>query len=807
MHSFVSVRFRSGLLITASVAALAVSNAALAVDVADAAGEVETVVVTGTRTEGRSRLDSLAPVDVVTADTLQVQGSTEFASALASNVPSLDFPRPSAVDGTDSVRPATLRGQSPDQTLVLLNGVRYHASALVNTNGVVGRGSAAADLNTIPVSALAGVEVLRDGASAQYGSDAIAGVVNLRLKQASSGGGVTVTTGENITVVKTPGGKRDESDGNSLNVSAWQGFSLGDDGFLTLSLEYLYRKPTNRSDYETRAPSAGKITARFGDPQVDPQWTVFVNAGKPLGEGWELYGWAGFQDRHSKSAAFPRLLSNANSVPEIYPDGYLPKIAVTSQDITSAFGTRGTLLGWKSDFSVSYGNNTLYFRTEDSLNSTYGAASPTSFYDGSLSYDQWILDASFSRGFDIGLGGGDANVAWGLEQRWENYKIGAGQHESYDRGPLGSDSKLTGGAQGFVGFQPGNEVNKGRNNFAAYLDIELPVITAATIEGALRFEHYSDFGNVLTGKVSGRYEVTDAFALRGSFSTGFRAPSLQQQYYTSTSSVIQDGKVVETGTYPSNSALAETLGGKPLKAEKSKNYSVGTVVRFGDIDLTVDAYQINIRDQIVLSELIGGSSNTSDQIKALLDPLGVQAARFFLNGVSTRTRGIDAVAHYRLQADEFGVFDFTAAGNYNNLVVTKVPTSSSVLNPVPNLFARSRIKTMTNGTPEYKASLTTNWNLEQWGATLRTTYYGDVQQAGSSAANDYYTGNKIIVDLEARYQFNDTLGLALGADNLLDTYPRAVPATLNNNGVLGFPYYSPFGFNGRYVYARVTGKW
>lgn len=805
MHSFVSVRFRSGLLITASVAALAVSNAAQAVDVADTGSDVETVVVTGTRTEGRSRLDTLAPVDVVTPENLQSQGSTEFAAALSGNVPSLDFPRPSAVDGTDSVRPATLRGLSPDQTLVLLNGIRYHSSALVNTNGSVGRGSAAADLNSIPVSALAGVEVLRDGASAQYGSDAIAGVVNLRLKQASSGGGASVTTGEYATVVKTARGKRDETDGGTVNASAWQGFALGDDGYLTVSAEYLLRRPTNRSDYDPRAAADGRVTARFGDPQVDPQWTFFANAGKPLSGDWELYGWAGYQNRHSKSAAFPRLSNNANNVSEIYPDGFLPKIAVNSQDITSAFGARGTLLGWKSDFSVSYGNNTLYFRTEDSLNSTYGADSQTSFYDGSLSYDQWILDASFSRGFDIGLGGGDANVAWGLEQRWENYKIGAGEPASYNRGSLGSNTALTGGAQGFPGFQPGNEVNKGRNNFAAYVDIELPLLKDLTVEGAARFEHYSDFGNTLTGKVSARYDVTENVALRGSFSTGFRAPSLQQQYYTSTSSVIQNGEVVETGTYPSTSAIAEALGGKPLKAEKSKNYSVGTVLRFGPVDFTIDAYRIDIRDQIVLSELITRTYST--QVAALLDPLGVQSARFFLNGVSSTAQGIDAVGHYRLPTDDFGEFDFTAAANDNDISVTKLPTSSSTLNPVPTLFARSRIKTMENGTPEYKASLATDWSLNEWGGTLRATYYGDVQQPGSTAANDYYTGNKIIVDLEARYQVTDNVGLAIGADNLLDTYPKAVPASLNSNGVLGFPYYSPFGYNGRYIYARITGKW
>lgn len=795
---------RSVLLAAASVGALTLSLAPAWADAEASGGVVETVVVTGTRAQPRSRLDTLAPVDVVGADNLQTQGSTEFATALANTVPSLNFPRPSATDGTDSVRPATLRGLSPDQTLVLLNGTRYHASALINTSGMVGRGAAAADLNTIPEAALSTVEVLRDGASAQYGSDAIAGVVNLRLREASSGGGASITTGEYATSFKTARGSQDKHDGGTVTASAWQGFSLGDDGYLTLSAEYLFRDPTNRSDFDPRSAAKGRVTSRFGDPAIDPQWTFFANAGKPLSADWEVYGWAGFQSRHSESAAFPRLADNANNVPAIYPDGFLPKINVNSQNITTALGTRGTLLGWKSDINFSYGDNTIYFRTVDSVNSTYGADSKTSFYDGSLTYDQWIFDASFSRGFDVGLAG-DANVAWGVEQRWENYKISAGEPDSYNRGQLGSNSSLSGGAQGFPGFQPENEVNQGRNNFAAYLDIELPLLKDLTIEGAGRFEHYSDFGNTLTGKVSARYDLTPNFALRGSLSTGFRAPSLQQSYYTSTSTVIQDGALVETGTFPATSPVAQALGGKALKPEKSHNYSVGTVLRFAGVDFTVDAYQINISDQIVLSELINRSF--SAQVAGLLDPHGVQSARFFLNGVSTRTQGIDAVGHYRLPTDRLGEFDFTLAGNYNDVAVTKLPTSSSVLNPVPVLFARSRVLTLKNGAPEYKASFSTDWHLGDLGATLRGTYYGDVQQPGSAAASDYYTGNKIIIDLEARYQIIENLGLAVGANNLLDTYPKAVPASLNSNGTLGYPYYSPFGFNGRYLYARVTGRW
>ncbi|HEY0927859.1 TonB-dependent receptor [Brevundimonas sp.] len=800
-----TLRLRATLFAAASATALlaGAAHAQTAPQTAPDAAELDDVVVTGTRAPNRSRLDTLAPVDVVTQEDLQNRGTTELAAALAQSVPSLTFPRPAVVDGTDSIRPATLRGLSPDQTLVLVNGTRRHASALVNVNGSVGRGSAAVDLNTIPAGALDRVEVLRDGASAQYGSDAIAGVVNLRLRQARSGGGATFTAGQYYTTVDTArAAGRDEQDGGTLTASAWQGFGLGDEGYLTLSAEYLQRDPTNRSDLDPRVtPNA--VTARFGDPEVT-QWTVFANAGAPLGNGWEAYGWAGFQDRDSESAAFPRLASNVNNVAAIYPNGFLPKIAVNSQDLSVAGGLRGQIGGWDADVNLVYGRNALDFRTEDSLNATYGAASPTSFDSGSLIYDQLVLGADFTRQYDVGLYA-PLNVAAGLEARRETYQIKAGQPESYDRGPLGGNTALSGGAQGFVGFQPSNEVDEDRTAVGVYLDVEAPVTEQFTVAGAVRFEDYSDFGNATTGKISARYDFTPSFALRGSVSTGFRAPSLQQSYFTSTASVIQSGVVVETGTFPATSTVAGLLGAEPLDAETSTNYTLGAVFRWGDFNLTVDAYQIDIEDQIVLSELINRSF--SPQVASLLDPLGVQAARFFLNGVDTTTKGVDVVGRYRLNTVDYGDWDFTVAANVNDVEVTRTPTSSSVLSPVPPLFARSRILTIEEGTPDTKVSGTANWSYGRWGLTARSTYYASVLQPGSTAASDYSTGDKVVADFEARFSPNDRVTLSLGVDNAFDEYPDAVPAALNSNGVLGFPYYSPFGFNGRFVYARIGLNW
>ncbi|MEN5051109.1 TonB-dependent receptor [Brevundimonas naejangsanensis] len=794
---------RPALLAAASGAALLIAGAAQAQSTPDNATSVDDIVVTGTRAPARSRLDTLAPVDVVTAETLQNRGTTEFAAALAQTVPSLTFARPTVVDGTDSVRPATLRGLSPDQTLVLLNGTRRHASALVNVNGSIGRGSAAVDLNAIPSGALDRVEVLRDGASAQYGSDAIAGVVNLRLKEAREGGGASVTYGQYFTTVEAARGKRDETDGATTTVSAWQGLGLGSDGFLTLSAEYLNREPTNRSDIDPRAAADGAITARAGDPDVE-QWTVFANAGKPLNADWEAFGWAGYQHRDSESAAFPRLRDNVNNVSSIYPDGFLPKIAVQSKDTSAGGGVRGDIAGWNAEFSLVYGRNALAFRTEDSLNATYGAASPTSFDSGGLTYDQLVFGADFSRQFDVGLSG-PLNFAWGAEARKENYKIEAGQAESWNRGPLGTNTSLAGGAQGFVGFQPSNEVDEDRDAFALYADVEIPLTDKFTVEGAVRIEDYSDFGDAQTGKLAARYDFSPNFALRGSVSTGFRAPSLQQSFFTSTSSVIQDGAVVETGTFPATSSVASVLGARPLKPETSTNYTLGAVIRLGNFDLTIDAYRIEIEDQIVLSELINRSFST--QVAGLLDPLGIQAARFFLNGVTTETEGVDIVGRYRLRTETGGDWDFTVAANVNDVSVTKVPTSSSVLNPVPTLFSRQRIATIEEGTPDTKVSASADWNLGRWGATARATYYASVLQPGSTSASDYSTGDKTTIDLEGRFQISDRVGLAIGVDNVFDQYPDFVPADLNSNGVLGFPYYSPFGFNGRYGYARLNLKW
>jgi iron complex outermembrane receptor protein len=757
---------------------------------ADANGDNQ-IIVTGTRVVGRSKLDTASPVDVLTGTALRQQGTTELASALASIAPSIDFPRPSAVDGTDAIRPATLRGLSPDETLVLINGVRAHTSALLNINSSVGRGAAAVDLNTIPTVALETIEVLRDGASAQYGSDAIAGVVNLRLREARSGGGISTTYGFYDTDVSPARSSRTVRGEPTVQVSGWQGFGFGDDGFVTVSGEYLNRKPTNRADIDPRFNNV--VDGRFGDPEVK-QYTGWINAGTSISDNWKIYGWAGYQYRESESAAFYRL-PTASSAAAGVPNGFLPIINTRSKDLNSAIGIKGDVSDWHVDANISYGRNRIDFRTQNSANFSLAgtsAATQRNFYDGALIYDQLVGGVDVSRSFDVFQ---SLNVAFGAEGRREGFQITEGEANSY----VGT------AAQGFGGFAPVNALTKHRENGSIYGDIEAQVTDKFLLGIAGRGEHYSDFGNTGTGKVSARYDFSPHFALRGTASTGFRAPSLQQQYFTSIASVVQNGVPVLTGTFPSTAPVSQALGGKALQPEKSTNLSVGTVVRFGGLDITVDAYRIHIRDQLGLSENI--SATASPQVAAILAPFNVPQARFFINGIASTTRGIDAIAHYHLKTDGAGSFDFTAAGNVNDIKVTHVPTSTSTLNPAPVLFSRQRILTLEDGTPGTKVTGTIDWSMDKLGATARVTYYSNTLSPGTTALTDVPAGHHAITDLEARYQPKKGVQLALGVSNLFDVYPKAAPISVNTTGTVAYGSTSPFGFNGRYLYVRAGLNW
>ena len=783
--------------------------------------EIDEVVVTGTRVAGRTRLDTIAPVDVISAETLQRQGSTELAQALSSLAPSISFSRPSITDGTDTVRPATLRGLAPDQTLVLLNGIRRHTSALVNVNGSIGRGSAAVDLNAIPSIAIDRVEVLREGASAQYGSDAIAGVINLRLREARSGGGMTTTLGQYFTEFATariPEG-RTEEDGQTFTVAGWQGLPLGDEGFLTVSAEYRDRNPTSRGDLDPRlSPRPARITSRYGDPETTDA-TIYLNAGVPLSNGLELYGFTGYQRRESESAATPRTFNNANNDPLVYPDGFLPLIAPTVDDFTAAGGLRGQVAGFDMDLNLVYGRNEIAFRVENSINGSLVPGSPTSFDAGGVAYDQFVLGLDFVRRYDIGLFE-PLNVAFGAEARREHYEIFAGELASYQFRPGRPGAGA--GSQGFIGFRPSNEVDENRNSFGLYLDLDAQVTERFNVNGAVRFEDFSDFGNTTTGKIAGRYDFTDSFALRGAVSTGFRAPSLQQSHFTATAInfivIAGVSTPVEVTTFPATNPIAQNLGARPLEPEESTNYSFGLVFQKGPFELTVDAYQIEITDRIVLSENLLGTptgSATSVAIFNLLNPPGsggsVGGGRFFINGVDTTTEGVDIVGRYRHDYSDTGRIDFTVAANLNSTDVTRVP-AIPVGVPIPappSLFNRINVLTFEEGTPKEKIVFSADLLDGPVGLTAKVQSFSTVLHPFSNTDPnfDVNTGDKILLDFEGRYQFSERLALAIGVNNLTDEYPDRTAATINTNGALAFSNYSPFGFNGRFVYGRLSVNW
>jgi len=562
--------------LSAGLGLVAFAAAAPAIAQDDGADDRDTIVVVGTRVANRSVLDTAVPVDIIKLDDITQTGYTELNQALSYAVPSFNFPLPSITDGTDHVRPATLRGLGPDQTLVLVNSKRRHASPLVNINGSIGRGSSAVDMNMIPSAAIRNVQILRDGAAAQYGSDAIAGVIDVQLKDESSGGGATISYGRYET---SPGAlDRDISDGETLTVSGWVGLPLGDDGFLTLSGEYRDRAATNRAGLDTRRQydytNLGSAACPTGDPDTevcaldDREATInrlnhrfggadvqdlalFANAGMALDNGYELYGTASYGQREGESGGFYRLARNSRNVLAIYPDGFLPLITTDITDYSIGGGLRGEMHGWDSDFSITHGSDELEYGVENSLNTSLGATSQTSFDAGALKYGQTTVNADFVRGFDVDGLASELNVAFGLEYRRETYEIKAGEEASYVQGPFPGAA----GSQVFPGFQPSNEVDEDRDAIGIYVDLEAEVTDRLLVSGALRAESYSDFGETVNGKIAARFDLTDDFAIRGAISTGFRAPSLQQEFFTATSTNFINGLPEEVGTLPDRKSV------------------------------------------------------------------------------------------------------------------------------------------------------------------------------------------------------------------------------------------------------------
>ncbi|WP_426209483.1 TonB-dependent receptor plug domain-containing protein [Massilia sp. TWP1-3-3] len=817
-------------ILAVAIGALCASSGALAqmpppTAVADAA----TVIVTGTRVANRTAFDTTSPVDIISAESLKISGVTEINQALSVALPSLNFPRPGLADGTDTIRPATLRGMGPDQTLVLVNSKRRHASALINVNGTIGRGASSVDLNTIPTAIVKTIEVLRDGAAAQYGSDAISGVVNVRLRTNRDGGEASVTYGARVTEydfladVASAGGSwtnqtsRKRTDGQSTTVSAWKGLPWGESGHITLAAEFKDQKHTERSGYDMRQqyPKIGtafdprentinRFNAYYGEPEMQ-QATLFANAGNTLGNGVKVYGWSSYQKREAKSAGqFRRALDDRNIL-SIYPDGFLPVIAPTVDDFAVTGGLTWMTGEWNMDASLGYGKNKMSFQIENTLNRSIGPTSKTEFDAGGFSYDQTVFNLTGVRALTMAGLASPLNVALGMEARREGYALFAGEPDSYRQGGalLANGGVSAPGAQVFPGFQPANESDTSRTAVGAFVDVEANLTEKLLASVAVRGEHYSDYGNSLAGKLSSRYDFTKQFAVRGSVQNGFRAPSPQQQNFTTTSTNFINGVPFEITTFKPTDPIAVAFGAKPLEAEKSVNLSLGAVARFGSANLTIDAYRIEVDNRIVLSENL-----TQANVRAYLVQRGFAGGggRFFINGVDTTTKGVDVVLGWPLNAGTAGKFDFTLAANFTKTEVTRVPETAelSALNPAPPLFARVNILSFERGQPKNKRNASVNWKLGKLGATLRATRYGEVFSPSVAPAPDVTMKPKTVVDMEARYAVTSKVNLALGADNVFDAYPESVSLLINTTGNTPFSNYAPYGRSGRFVYARAS---
>lgn len=808
-------------LLAAAPLALLLASPALAQEETSGGDELRQsqIVVTGTRSADRTALETAVPVDVFPVEELTDTGRVELNQILTTTVPSFNFNQTAINDGTDIVRPATLRGLAPDQTLVLVNGKRRHSAALVNINGSVGRGSAAVDLNTIPTTAIGSVQVLRDGASAQYGSDAIAGVINVLLREDSSGGGVNVRYGAHVT--DPEGLNRSEIDGQTTTVGGWAGFGLGEDGFLTVSAEYSLRKRTNRAGLDPRQQfpdlpefdeaerTFNRLNHNYGNGRAE-NINGFFNAGYTLDNGAELYAFGGVQDREGESPGFYRRAIDARNIAEIYPAGFLPVIGGDVLDYSLGGGIRGTANEWDYDVSIVKGSNELDYSVNNSLNASLGPTSQTSFDAGSLKFDQLTFNADIVRTFDTLLPG-TTTLAFGAEYRDENFEIEAGEEASWIQGPFPATDYFgnpisptaAAGSQVFPGFTPESAVDEGRDASSIYGEVEWEPNDRTLLSAALRYEDYSDFGDTTTGKIAGRYDFTDQVAIRGAISTGFRAPSLQQQYFTAISTNFIDGVPFEVGTFPATSPAAIALGGGQLQAEESVSYSLGTVITpTPDWFVTIDAYRIDIDDQIFLTENLGGA-----EVQQVLADAGVNAqlVRFFQNGIKTGTTGIDIVTKYDFDFGDMGDLGVSAAFNYSKTEVTDVPQNQVI--PSLTLFGRDRTLTLEESAPETKLILSADYGYKIADFNVRATRFGDVVDPSNNPDNDFTLEADWIIDASVDFQVSERVSLGLGADNVLDEYPTMTPSNQSFNGIFPYSSRSPYGFSGRYVYARASYSW
>ena len=792
----------------------------------------EELVTVGSRTPG-AEAEKAVPVDIITAAQIQSTGYAETTQVIQALAPSFNFPRPSITDGTDTVRPATLRGLGPDQVLVLINGKRRHQSALVHLNGSIGRGSTGVDLNAIPVSAIERIEVLREGAAAQYGSDAIAGVINIVLKAGEyrptitskfglSKGSFIGNTCNAAGTVCQEGDEISFSDGELFDAAGSWGLPVGK-GTLSVSAEYRHHNRTNRASFDPRdqivAGDAGNNAVpepnhRWGDPDTR-DFMSLLNANVPLNTAQTrfFYAFGGFSRREANSAGFYRRGLDARNWPQIYPLGFLPEIQPTVTDASAEAGVRGAMNGWAWDVSGGFGHNSFKFQVGNSLNVSLGPSIPpnqTVFDAGTLKLGQFVVNGDISRAFRLDTLSGPLNVAFGTEIRREQYEITAGEENSFNNGGFRDRNNATApiGAQVFPGFRPSNEVDESRGSVAGYVDVEGDMLDWLRIGLAARTEHYSDFGNTVDGKVTVRVQPDRRVVARGSFSTGFRAPSLGQSFFSSTATnfinVPGQGLVpFESLTLPVSSAAAKLLGAEELKPEDSTHFGAGLALTpTPGFDITVDYYRVAIDDRIVLS-----GNFTGTLITELLAPFGANSARFFTNAIDTRTNGVDVTASYRIALNTAG--DLRLHTSYNNTrtkIVGSVATPAQLAGFEQVLFDRIERRRIECGQPRDSFRLGGDWRKQRWGAFLNLARYGDFCSFTALDVNDQTFEPKWLTDAEVSYRVGENLTFAAGAQNLFNVFPDRNITVNSFFGIQTFPSHSPFGMNGRAIYGRFVFK-
>lgn len=819
------------------------------------AGDLTMVTVIGSRNVSRTRTESPVPVDVIPlAQVINDIGQVDLNQILTFIAPSFQSSKQTVADGTDHLDPAQLRGLGTDQVLVLVNGKRRHQSALVNVNGTVNRGQVSTDLSAIPATAVERIEILRDGAAAQYGSDAIAGVINIVLKKTTGILEANVSYGEynskypkNYALNRLTGKSDDPNtrvhDGETVQASLGYGIKLGK-GFLNLTGEYIHRNPTNRTGTYTNqifpnVNGANRDDSIMGARGINrntfditagnsgmKSGAAFYNFGYPVGKNSELYIFGGYSKKKGNSAGFYRYpigipsITNAGvyaqNVFAIYPNGFLPQIATDIEDFSTSVGFRSKFSGFNLDISNTYGINKFDFGVENSINYSQFAITgnkQTSFDAGGLKFYQNTANADISKKIDLLQG---LNLAAGLEYRIDAFGIRSGEEASYKNYDIPS-SKVAPGAQVFPGFLNAIGNDKTRNAKAVYVDIEQDITKSFLVTGALRFEKYSDFGSTLNYKFSTRYKFSDMFNVRASISSGFRAPSMQQRFYAKTNTLFVSTNAglvpVQAGTFTNESAIAGLLGIPKLKQETSHNYSVGLTAKpFTGLEISVDGYLINIKDRIILTNNFRGDSGTP--IKAILDANGANTANFFTNAIDTRAKGIEAVLAYTKKFLQKHSVRASLAMTFIDNSVKKNANGKPIIHgsdiltnggQLGNYFNREDQSRVEVANPKNKITFMLNYKNSKLSAMIRSVRFGEVTYwdplniAAPSMVVNAFTGMSEVTD--QTFSAKTVTDISLSYDLL-----KSVTATIGANNLFNvYPDIQSHSSNqsaGRFLYSR-----